>query len=253
MIVQMESRRRSTRRTLCEATMAVAALGLSVGCQNETATKTEIERTEGPATATTQDVTSGELPAPKPAAAPSTDASTLPIASYPKIVHVGDSTVGYTQGLQLELKKIFDPLGIAYESHTLTSAGLRTIAKSRIVAKLVEEKKPDLVIIQLGTNNLTVPTPSAFAPAIADIVAQVGDRPCYWIGPIPLEQKEHGMRAFLRENVAPCRFYDSFDLKLERQSDHIHPTQRAAKKWAQAFLTFTETTPPGRALQAVAP
>lgn len=93
-----------------------------------------------------------------------------------------------------------------------------------------------------------MPNPKAFLPAIDDILAQVGDRPCYWIGPIPLEQKEHGMRALLRDSVAPCRFYDSYDLKLERQSDHVHPTQRAAKKWAEAFFTFAETTPPGKRL-----
>src|SRR5690606_2700327 len=123
----------------------------------------------------------------------------------------------------------------AYTSRTVTSAGLRSFAKSGVVEKLVADKDPDLVIIQLGTNNLTVPHPDVYADEVRAIVAQVGDRPCYWIGPIPLQQKEHGMRAMLRENVAPCVFFDSYDLKLARQPDKIHPTQRAAKKWADAF------------------
>lgn len=165
------------------------------------------------------------------------------LTEHKTILHVGDSTVGYTLGMTLELGKMFKAAGVSYESHTVTAAGLRTFAKSRVLEKLVKEKDPDLVIVQLGTNNLTVPNPSAFLPHVKEIVEQVGGKPCYWIGPIPLEQPEHGMRALLRDNVAPCTFYDSFELKLARQEDKIHPTQPAAKKWADAFWKFAADHP----------
>lgn len=165
------------------------------------------------------------------------------LTDHRTVLHVGDSTVGYTLGVALELGKMFRAGGVAYESRTVTSAGLHTFAQSKVVEKLVGEKNPDLVIIQLGTNNLTVPNPAAFIPDVKAIVAQAGGKPCYWIGPIPLDQPEHGMRAMLRENVAPCTFFDSFDLKLARQDDHIHPTQPAAKKWADAFWKFAEAHP----------
>lgn len=168
---------------------------------------------------------------------------TLKTAKF--VLHIGDSTVGYTLGMQLELGRMFKAAGVRYESHTFTAAGLRSFAKERYVEKLVREKEPDLVIIQLGTNNLTVPTPTAYLPDVKEIVAQTGNHACYWVGPIPLEQAEKGMRKMLRENVAPCTFYDSFDLVLARQSDKIHPTQPAAKKWADAFWTFADKTPPG--------
>src|SRR5262249_25953180 len=125
------------------------------------------------------------------------------------------------------------------ESHTVTSAGLHSFAKSNVVGDLVRDDNPDVVIVQVGTNNLTVPHPDAYLPDIRSIVAQVGGRACYWVGPIRLDRPEKGMRAVIRDNVAPCVFFDSFDLDLPRQPDGVHPTQGAAKTWAKAFWAFT--------------
>lgn len=185
----------------------------------------------------------GDGEQPRAAAGADAEAPKRTLAQHKTVLHVGDSTVGYTLGLSLELGKMFKAAGVAYESHTVTAAGLRTFAKSKVLEKLVAEKNPDLVIVQLGTNNLTVPNPAAYLPDVKAIVAQTGGKPCYWVGPIPLEQPEHGMRALLRENVAPCTFYDSFELKLARQEDKIHPTQPAAKKWADAFWKFANEHP----------
>lgn len=185
-----------------------------------------------------------------PAAAPDAGShSAAPLAhrlaGYKTILHVGDSTVGYTQGLQLELKKKLEPLGVRYVSRTLTSGGLRTFAQKKIVEELIKEHRPDLVIVQLGTNNVTVPNPPAFLPAIEEVVAEAKVLPCYWVGPVTLEQKAYGMNEFLREHVAPCAFIDSFGLKLDRQSDKIHPTQLAARKWANYLWEQTDKSPPG--------
>jgi lysophospholipase L1-like esterase len=178
-------------------------------------------------------------PAPPPPAAEAADAGPPSLTGRRFVLHVGDSTVGYTLGMTLELGKMFKNAGVKYESRTVTAAGLHTFAKSNVLADLVKEKDPDLVIVQLGTNNLTVPHPEVYLSDIKSIVAQTGGRACYWIGPIPLDKPEHGIRALIRENATPCVFYDSFDLKLARQEDGIHPTQPAAKKWADAFWAFT--------------
>lgn len=166
-----------------------------------------------------------------------------PFTGHKKVLHVGDSTVGYASGLQLEFKKMFPDAGVAYVSHTMTSAGLHTVAEERIVEKLVKRHAPDLVIVQLGTNNLTVPHPEVYLPDIKSILAQVGKRACYWIGPIPLKFPERGMRGILRDNVAPCVFYDSYDLTLERQSDGLHPSQKAAIMWSALFFDFAGKNP----------
>lgn len=166
-----------------------------------------------------------------------------PFAGHKKVLHVGDSTVGYANGLQLEFKKMFPDAGLAYVSHTMTSAGLHSVAEDRIIEKLVKRHAPDLVIVQVGTNNLTVPHPEVYVPDIKSILSQVGNRACYWIGPISLKVPERGMRAILRDNVAPCVFYDSYDLTLERQPDGLHPSQKAAIFWSGAFFEFAGLHP----------
>ncbi len=51
------------------------------------------------------------------------------------------------------------------------------------------------------------------------------------------------MRGVLRDNVSPCVFYDSYDLTLERQPDGLHPSQAAAKIWADGFWAFAGQNP----------
>jgi lysophospholipase L1-like esterase len=162
------------------------------------------------------------------------------------VLHVGDSTVGYTLGLQLELARMFKGAGVQYESRTVTAAGLHTFATEKILDKLVREKDPDLVIVQVGTNNLTVPHPEAYIEDLRSIVRQVQGRDCYWIGPIPIDRPEKGMRAVLRDHTQPCAYFDSYELDVARQSDLVHPTQPGAKKWADAFWAFATKTAPGR-------
>ncbi len=171
---------------------------------------------------------------------------TRPFEGHKKVLHIGDSTVGYASGLQLEFKKMFPDAGISYVSHTMTSAGLHTVAEDRIVEKLVRRNAPDLVIVQLGTNNLTVPHPEVYLPDIQSIVSQIGARACYWIGPISLKFPERGMRVVLRDHVAPCVFYDSYDLTLERQPDGLHPSQKAAIQWSALFFEFAAQHPASR-------
>jgi acyl-CoA thioesterase-1 len=166
-----------------------------------------------------------------------------PFEGHKKVLHIGDSTVGYASGLQLEFKSMFPDAGLTYVSHTMTSAGLHSVAEERIVEKMVRRHQPDLVIVQLGTNNLTVPHPEAYLGDVKSLLSQVGNRACYWIGPVSLKVPERGMRAFLRDNVAPCIFYDSYDLTLERQPDGLHPSQKAAIMWSALFFEFAAQHP----------
>jgi lysophospholipase L1-like esterase len=168
-------------------------------------------------------------------------------SSYKNVLHIGDSTVGYRMGLQMELQKMFTDSGAHYTSWSVTSAGLRSFADDRVVEKWIKKSSPDLVLVQLGTNNVTVPHPEAYIKDLKTILAQLGAHACYWIGPISLQFPERGMRGFLRDNVAPCTFFDSYDLTLERQSDGLHPSQKAAKIWADAFWAFANEHPPGYA------
>jgi lysophospholipase L1-like esterase len=153
------------------------------------------------------------------------------------VLHVGDSSLGYEQGLALELGTRFKAIGVHYFPETYTNAALHTFATSRTLEQLVQARKPDVVLLSLGMNNLTVANPEAYERDVRSLVEQIGDRPCWWIGPLTMPRPDHGLIAMLARSTAPCRWTSSYELVIERQPDAIHPTQRGAASWANAIWT----------------
>ncbi|MEO8876457.1 MAG: hypothetical protein ABI461_12785, partial [Polyangiaceae bacterium] len=52
-----------------------------------------------------------------------------------------------------------------------------------------------------------------------------------------------GIVDVIRQNCAPCVFFDSSTLKLERRADGIHPDDKGGETWANAFWDFYRTQP----------
>lgn len=153
------------------------------------------------------------------------------------VLHVGDSLLGYEQGLALELRTRFEAAGIRYQGETYNNAGLHSFATSKTLEQLVRERKPDVVLVTLGMNNLTTVKPAEYERDVRSIVEQVGARPCFWIGPLAINRPENGLLAMLARSTAPCRWTSSYELDIERQPDAIHPTQHGAAKWADEIWT----------------
>jgi lysophospholipase L1-like esterase len=109
--------------------------------------------------------------------------------------------------------------------------------------QLVANTQPDLVIINLGANEVANTDPSTHAPAVRRIVAAVGGRPCVWVS-APSWRKDTGIVEVIRKNSAPCRFFDSDKLVKEpipRQADKIHPNEQGGQIWADAFWAWLQT------------
>jgi lysophospholipase L1-like esterase len=191
-----------------------------------------------PAPEPTAPATNAALPATTVTSPPVTDAADAGVVGWPehaqRVLHVGDSTLGFTQGLAAEMSARFEALGIHYDAHTEASAGLHTFAASRMLEDLIREKKPDVVLLTLGMNNLTALHPEQYEVDVTAIVEQAGGRPCWWIGPLSIDRPDNGLIAMLARATAPCGWSSSYDLVIERQPDGIHPTQRGASKWADA-------------------
>lgn len=184
---------------------------------------------------------------PIPGAGPSATRPSWP-AGVKYVLHVGDSTLGFEQGLALEMGARFKAAGVRYEAITELDAGLHTFATSKKLAELLRWKKPDVVLLTLGMNNLTVALPEQYEADVKSIVAQVGDRTCWWIGPLSIARPERGLIAMLGRTTAPCGWTNSYDLEIERQPDHLHPTQPGASRWADAIwialgVPMREVTP----------
>ncbi len=100
---------------------------------------------------------------------------------------------------------------------------------------LLAVHRPDVVIVALGANEVFLPAPEAVAPRVRSIVQKFAARPCVWVSP-PLWKGETGIVAVERANSAPCGFYDSGAVKVERAKDGIHPTPKGGNDWADAVF-----------------
>ncbi len=173
------------------------------------------------------------------------------------VLHVGDSMVGYGHGLSRALKRRFEAMGIEYHWDAWTSANIMTVDaadkkqsgdrdRSERLDKLIRMFHPDLVILNLGTNNLAIPRASAFADgihAIAEHLAADG-RDCVWVGPIRPKWKYNAdMFDVLEKNAAPCKYFDSSPIHPPLQSDDIHPTDPGGEQWANAIWAWLGEPP----------
>lgn len=152
-----------------------------------------------------------------------------------RVLHIGDSEVGYASGLCKDLGARFKAAGIAYTSESWTSEGLKSAETDGKIEKALSFK-PDLVLLNLGTNNLASPSPSVLAPLVESIVKKISKQPCIWIGPphLPSATKlEANVVKVIADHAAPCRFFDSQRLALSLQPDNIHPDGRGAQVWAE--------------------
>jgi hypothetical protein len=162
-------------------------------------------------------------------------------AKKPRVVlHMGDSMVGYGHGLSLAMKHRFDSAGIEYHWDAWTSAQIHTIDQTKM-DRLLSTFKPDLVLFNLGTNMLTAPHPEGWAAQIRALTRHLAEngRECVWIAPIrPKWTYNPKLYDVIRENAAPCKYFDAGDIDPPLQTDHIHPTDVGGEQWAAPLWTF---------------
>ena len=161
-----------------------------------------------------------------------------PIPKGTVVLHIGDSfaLAGFAKALKPRMKA----LGVRYEVRAETSSF--TTTWSGKIERLVADTQPDLVIINLGANEVANVDPPAHAPAVRHIVSTLAGRPCVWVSP-PSWRKDTGIGDVIRRHSAPCRYFDSDKLltvAIPRQSDHIHPTDAGGALWADAFWAWLQ-------------
>jgi lysophospholipase L1-like esterase len=177
-------------------------------------------------------------PMPAPSAAPSAtvNASTIDLSKVHSVLHIGDSEVGYASGLCKDLGARFKAQSIAYYSESWTSEGLKNADTDGKIEKALAAHKADLVLLNLGTNNLASPSPQVLGPLVASIAKKLAGQRCIWIGPphLPSAGKlEEPVVKVIAAHAAPCHFYDSLALALQLQPDNIHPNGKGAQVWAE--------------------
>jgi lysophospholipase L1-like esterase len=158
-----------------------------------------------------------------------------PQKHYRLVVHTGDSMVG--GGLCKALAPKFKAEKTKFIRDVWESASITKFDESDRIPTLMKKYDPDLVLLTLGANDVFNDHPEYEAKHIESIVKKIGHRDCIWIGP-PLWKGDKGLVETIREHAAPCRFYDSQHLVLQRAGDGIHPTEKGGEVWADAFWPF---------------
>ncbi|MBX3186965.1 MAG: SGNH/GDSL hydrolase family protein [Labilithrix sp.] len=158
------------------------------------------------------------------------------------VLHVGDSMVGGQWGLTRALEQKFAAEGAKLVRDSKVSESIISYDKSSKLKELLAKHHPDIVIVTLGTNDVFVPYPASMAANVQSIVKRIGNRECWWMGP-PTWKPDTGIVQVLRDNVAPCKFFDSSSLKLQRAGDGIHPTDRGGADWANSFWAVFRAAP----------
>jgi hypothetical protein len=173
-----------------------------------------------------------------------TAAGTLPLAPDPRVpkgtwvLHIGDSFVHAS--LQQNLRPRFQAAGAGYVVDATTATYTTTWANDPEL-ELWLARRPSLVLVTLGANEVDMPVPAEHAGAVAQLVRKIAETSasCVWVTP-PMWKKDSGILQVIHDHASPCLFFDSDAVvggltDAERQRDHIHPNERGGLRWADSL------------------
>ncbi|HET9957927.1 MAG TPA: SGNH/GDSL hydrolase family protein [Polyangiaceae bacterium] len=169
-----------------------------------------------------------------PLSGPETGSTPPELPRAAMVLQVGDS---FADALSKPLKARLLAEGLRTAVEVKTASYIGTWAYGADLPRFVARYKPDLILVTLGANELSIPEPEARQSAIRRLVGSISSHPCVWITP-PRWKKDTGVLEVIRRNAAPCRFLDSDQLvgELPRGPDKIHPTKQGSERWAELVL-----------------
>lgn len=151
-----------------------------------------------------------------------------------RVLMFGDSMVNC--GINIYLEPWFKKHGAkAYVTRSWASSTTVTWSQSKKIDTYLWKFNPDIVLITLGSNELFHPYPKMKIRPIRGILKRLRPyRQVYWIGP-PAWKKDKGIIRVMRSQLPPGHFLDSSRVRMGRQKDGYHPSNRGARQWAVAI------------------
>ncbi len=174
------------------------------------------------------------------------DAPSRALPAVPKgawVLHVGDSFVHAY--LQQNLRPHFAASGTEYVVDATTATYTTTWVGDPDLAKWLA-RRPSLVLVTLGANEVDMPVPDEHARAVEQLAHEIAEASvsCVWMTP-PMWKKDRGILQVIHDHASPCLFFDS-DAVLgglrpdERQRDRIHPNEKGGARWAESFWSWLQ-------------
>jgi hypothetical protein len=152
------------------------------------------------------------------------------------VLLVGDSMA---EGLRPSLQQRVEAAGGRFFGEAWQSSTIIGWQGSGRLREMIERYRPDIVFISLGSNELEARRPEDRAPLVKQMVAELGQRPAYWIGP-PSWREDRGLLRVIAENFQPGHFYNASNLQVPRQRDGKHPTSEGFAEWTQLIWAWYE-------------
>ncbi|MEO1266961.1 MAG: hypothetical protein AAFX99_02620 [Myxococcota bacterium] len=170
-------------------------------------------------------------------------ANAVPPKPPGRVVLLGDS-MAWAIAVELEPLMKADGHPFAFEYKVSDSVRAWKSSKAKPLRELLRKHDDaDVVIIVLGSNDYFFPRVETLRSTLEMTNTVIGDgRACYWVGP-PMWREDKGIVQFLANNLAPCAFFNSSELTLERRSDGIHPNRDGARAWAKAVYAWIKANP----------
>ncbi len=112
-------------------------------------------------------------------------------------------------------------------------------AQSKL-SDVIREFSPTYVIVVLGASELGARKVKKRALSVRMINERIGKRHFFWLGP-PNWREDTGFNAMVLGVVGKTHFFPSADIVFERESDGIHPTPAAGRKWVGLFARWMST------------
>lgn len=150
------------------------------------------------------------------------------------ILFIGDSMV---EGLSRRLGDYAGENGHKLYTVIWYSSTTERWGTTRTLEHFIAEYKPTYVLICLGSNELFINDLANRTACVREMVMKLGKIPFVWISPSNWNG-DTGINDVIKENVGQGHFFDSRNLKLERGSDHYHPTWAAAAYWMDTAAKF---------------
>lgn len=151
-----------------------------------------------------------------------------------KVLLVGDSM---GQGIAPFLQRKVEEAGGSFVGAPEQSSTIIWWQGSGKLRALISKHRPDVIFIALGSNELYVKDAEGRAAVIRSMVAEIGERDAYWIGP-PVWKPGSKLLPVIEENFQAGRVYNSEGLDVPRGKDGKHPTLEGYERWAELIWTW---------------
>lgn len=156
---------------------------------------------------------------------------------------IGDSMV---EGLSRRLADYAQENGHKLYTVIWYSSTTEKWASTHTLEHFIRKYRPTYLFICLGSNELFLKDLEARETFIRTIIEKCKNHPYVWIGPAAWNG-DKGIISLIERHAGAGHFFNSRNLKLERGSDHYHPTWAAAALWmdkAVAYLNSPKAAEP---------